>query len=202
MMTLVERDALMLADMLTDEGIGPDEVDLDTVWRLVSQAGGYPTRLRRAYDQVYRRWADGGSTRDQIACFLLKYAHVAAAGAGNVIPEPGMSLDWSLDERPVWQVWMQYQHLDGYDETLSYDTGDRIASELRKTGMTRHVSVSIDDDNSGFGLVFRVHANDDAQASAVAEGLTRNSLERTGQTGDWAISDRSVTPHPALTTST
>ncbi len=202
MMTLVEREALMLADMLADEGIGPDEVDPDAVWRLVSQAGGYPTQLRRAYDQVYRRWADGGSTRDHMACLLLTYAHVAAAGASNVIPEPGISLNWSLDVRPVWQVGIQYQGREWHHGILSYDTGDRIASELRKTGMTRQVEVSIDDNNRGFGLSFRIHANDHAQAEVTAEGLTRSCLGRIGESDAWTAHGVSANLYPGLETST
>ncbi|MGH8908005.1 MAG: hypothetical protein ACRD0K_16190 [Egibacteraceae bacterium] len=212
-MTLVERGALMLADMLSDEGIWSSEVDPDIVRHLVSEAGGFPTPLRRAYDQVYRRWTDGGSPRDRLACLLLSHAHIAAARVSSsvtfaprrnhdVIPGLGMFLDWSHDERPVWEVSIHYRHPDSAHADLDPAARERIATELRKTGMTRHVRVSIDEDGAGYGLAFHIHADDHAQAEATAENIAQTCLHRASMPFLRNISARSASRCDSLQIST
>jgi hypothetical protein len=204
-MTLVERDALMLADMLQDEGIGPDEVDQDAVRHLVYEAGGFPTPLRRAYDEVYRRWRSGGSPRDRLACLLLSHAHIAAARASSgdsdayrpaserhPLPGGGMFVDWSHDDRPTWQVALHYRRPVWDSADLPSEAAERIASELRKSGMTRHVQISVDLDHAGYELAFRIHAHDHAQAEAAAETLARTCLDRAGMPFGRSINGRSV----------
>jgi hypothetical protein len=212
-MTLVERDALMLADMLQDEGFWSTEVDPDVVRHLVSEAGGFPTPLRRAYDQVYRRWMDGGAPRDRLACLLLSHAHIAAARVTEeaiyrprrnyeVIPGLGMFLDWSHDQRPIWEVSIHYRHAGTLESQVNAQAAPRIATELRKTGVTRHVHVCIDEDKAGYGLTFYLHANDHAQAEATAESVAHACLNRAGMPSPRSVSARSASRHETFQTST
>ncbi|MGH8901054.1 MAG: hypothetical protein ACRDYA_05080 [Egibacteraceae bacterium] len=187
-MTLVERAALLLADMLQDEGAGLDDEPYPAAVRhLVGEAGGFPSPLRRAYDKVYRRWSHGGCPRDRLACLLLSHAHIAAArkaaepGTEQPQREQGMLglgvlSDWSDDQRPAWAVSLPYRRPDLDDTNLPCQAGERISSELRKTGMTRHVQVAID----GYGLSFHLRANNHAQAEAAAESIAWTCLDMAG----------------------
>lgn len=213
-MTLVERDALLLADMLQDEGVGLDEPDSAAIRHLVCEAGGFPSPLRRAYDEVYRRWSKGGSPRDRLACLLLSHAHIAAARAAgdglgprrNNVPGLGldMFIDWRHDEQPIWAVSLHYRRPTWDEDTCLPDEADaRIASALRKTGMTRHVAVTLDPDGAGYGLSFHLHANDHAQAEATAESIARVCLNKAGMPFGTNINARSATRcEPLFTTST
>ncbi|MGH8898078.1 MAG: hypothetical protein ACRDZ4_13925 [Egibacteraceae bacterium] len=202
-MTLVERDALLLADMLQDEGTGLGEPDPAAVRHLVGEAGGFPSPLRRAYDEVYRRWSHGGSPRDRLACLLLSHAHIAAArppaGRGS---EPrreqgmlGLTVvgDWRDDKRPAWAVSLHYRRQNWDDADLSCEAAERISSEFRKTGMTRHVQVTVDDDGAGYDLSFRLRANGHAQAEAAAESIAWACLDAAGMPFRGNISARSAT---------
>jgi hypothetical protein len=103
-----------------------------------------------------------------------------------------MFIDWSHDERPIWQVSLHYRRPEWDDTDMPAEAGERIASELRKTGMTRQVQVAIDLDSAGYRLAFRIHAHDHAQAEAAAESLARSCLERAGMPFAQCISGRSV----------
>lgn len=201
-MTLVERDALLLADMLQDEGAGLAEPDPAAVRHLVGEAGGYPMPLRRAYDQVYRRWSQGGAPRDRLACLLLSHAHLAAARAtadGGLKARPAQGMldlgvlgDWSDDKRPVWSVSLHY-HRPGWDDAdLPREAAELISSELRKTGMTRRVQVTIDPDGNGYSLSFQLKANDHVQAEATAESIAWTCLDTAGIPFSRNISARSA----------
>jgi hypothetical protein len=202
-MTLVERDALLLADMMQEEGSGLDEPDPVAVRHLVGEAGGFPSPLRRAYDEVYQRWSRGGSPRDRLACLLLSHAHIAAARMATedgLEPRRTQGLlglhvfdDWSNDKRPVWAVSLRYRRPERNDIELPYEAGEQISSELRKTGMTRHVHVTVDGDGDGYGLSFSLRANDHAQAEAAAESIASACLDTVGMPFSRSISARSAT---------
>lgn len=208
--TLVERDALLLADMLQEEWMGLDEPDPAAVRHLVGEAGGFPSPLRRAYDKVYRRWSHGGSPRDRLACLLLSHAHIAAArtiAGGELKPRGtlgmlglGIPSDRGAEEHPMWEVSLHYRRPEGDDAALPHEAAERVSSELRKTGMAQSVEVTIDDGGGGYGLFFRLRANDHAQAEATAESIAWTCLDRSGIPFSRSISARSAALCEALTT--
>jgi hypothetical protein len=101
-------------------------------------------------------------------------------------------LDWSHDERPTWVVSIHYRRPDWDNTDLPPQASERIASELRKTGMTRHVRVSLDADLAGCGLTFHIHAKNRAEAEAVAERIARTCMDRAGMPFCRSISARSA----------